>query len=96
MAYKLSDEDAKKWIIEGNKREQCVFPKEYASKNFNNLSLEERQLYFNGVILNSLILVIGEANARLAVNDPASYQYLQSQYQKFNHSEIQPFRKSKL
>lgn len=91
MAYKLSDEDAKKWIIEENKREQCVFPKEYAAKNLNNLSPEERQLHFNGVILGSLTHVIGAANARLAVNDPASYQYLQSQRQKFNHSEKASF-----
>lgn len=87
MAYKLSDEDAKKWIIEGNKIEQCVFPKEYASKNFNNLSLEERQLYFNGVMLMSLASVIGGQNVNLIRSDVASSQYAESQYNKFNHSE---------
>lgn len=41
IAYKLSDEDAKKWIIEVNKVEQCVFAKEYQAKNSNNFLMKK-------------------------------------------------------
>ncbi|MEH8031639.1 DUF5358 family protein [Gallibacterium anatis] len=83
--YKISDEDAKKWIIEGNKVEQCLFPKEYKAKNFNSLSQEERYLQAMGA-LNTLAQVIGMHNYQLIGSDFLSKQYLQKQYEKFNHS----------
>ena len=86
IAYKLSDEDAKKWVVEGNKIEQCLFAKEYQTRNFNNLSDEERQLLWKGVV-NELSLIIGGQNAQLIDNDLASARYARSQFQKFNHSE---------
>lgn len=91
IAYKLSDEDAKKWIIEGNKVEQCVFAKEYQAKNFNNLSNEEKFLYQNGVLNSTLANIIGIQNFQMIQNDPASQQYTMVQYQKFNHSEKATF-----
>lgn len=91
IAYKLSDEDAKKWIIEVNKMEQCVFAKEYQAKNFNNLSNEERFLYDNGVIKSTLARIIGGQNMQIIASDPASQQYTIAQYQKFNHSEKATF-----
>lgn len=85
--YKISDEDTKKWIVEGNKREQCVFAKQYKNKSFKDLSPIEQQLHFNGVINASLVEVVGINNAQIIFSDPASQEYAKSQYSKFNHSE---------
>ncbi|MGX2975831.1 DUF5358 family protein [Ursidibacter arcticus] len=85
--YKISDEDTKKWIVEGNKRKQCVFAKQYKNKNFNNLSEIEKQLHFSVVQASSLIEVIGRNNVQIIDNDSASKNYLIAQYNKFNHSD---------
>lgn len=85
--YKISDEDTKKWIIVGNKREQCVFSKLYKNKNFNELSPIEQQLYFNGVFWGSLAEVIGIDNVKIIASDPASLNYTGARYDKFNHTD---------
>lgn len=89
--YKLSDEDAKKWIVEVNKKEQCLFPKEYKSNSFHNLSNEERQFYFDRVTIGTLTPIIGEQNIREILGSPNAQQNLKEQFQKFNHSQTIAF-----
>ena len=86
-AYKLSDEDAQKWIITANQIGQCLFPKEWQARNFNSLSNEEKYLYFNGLIPNSLMYIIGNQNWQKLINDSMSQQYANAQWAKFNHSQ---------
>lgn len=90
IAYKLSDEDTKKWIIEVNKVEQCVFAKEYQAKNSNNFSNEEKYLYKKAG-LNTLANIIGMENIQIINNDPISQKYAMDQYHKFNHNEKATF-----
>lgn len=89
--YKISDEDTKKWIVEGNKIEQCLFSKQRKNKSFNSLPDIEKQLHFNKVIIGSLVNTIGVDNARLAMSDPVSIEYTQKQFKKFNHTELVNF-----
>lgn len=89
-AYKLSDEDAQKWINFGNEIEQCLFPKEWKAQNFDSLSNEERQLYFRA-INNALMYIIGNQNWQKLMNDPMSRQYAYRQWDKFNHNRPTSF-----
>ncbi|MFA9499312.1 DUF5358 family protein [Mannheimia sp. E30BD] len=91
--YKISDEDIKKWIIEGNKIEQCIFNKEYRNNDFSKLTKIEQALHNKEVYLNTLISVIGENNVQIISSDPASQRYIEQQLQKFNHSESAKFDK---
>ncbi|MFU2046575.1 DUF5358 family protein [Avibacterium gallinarum] len=84
-AYKLSDEDAQKWINLGNEIGQCLFPKEWKSQNFNSLSNEERMLHLRW-IENSLVFIIGNQNFQKLRNDPMSRQYANRQWTKFYHN----------
>lgn len=90
-AYKLSDEDAQKWIVVANQIEQCLFPKEWKAQNFNSLSNEEKHLYFNGLIPNSLMHIIGNQNWQVLMGDYNSRQYANAQWIKFNHSQAVNF-----
>ncbi|WP_288063672.1 DUF5358 family protein [Rodentibacter caecimuris] len=85
-AYKLSDEDTQRWVTLTNQIEQCIFPKEWKTQNLNSLSNEEKHLYFNGLIPNSLMHIIGNHNWQVLMNDPISRTYAYEQFNKFNHS----------
>lgn len=85
-AYTLSDEDAQKWIVIKNQIEQCIYPDEWKSGNFNQLSNEEKYLYFSGLIPNSLMHIIGNQNWQILISDPVSSQYANVQFAKFNNS----------
>lgn len=91
--YKISDEDTKKWIIEGNKREQCIFNKEYRNKDLSKLTKIEQALHNKWVMIDSLITVIGKNNIQLIYSDRESRRYIKQQYHKFNHSEVAKFDK---
>ncbi|MDY2947281.1 MAG: DUF5358 family protein [Mannheimia varigena] len=91
--YKISDEDTKRWIIEGNKVEQCVFNKEYRNKDFSKLTQIEQTLHTKEVYRSTLISVIGENNVQIINSDPASQRYVEQQFQKFNHAEPAKFDK---
>ncbi|MDK4575277.1 DUF5358 family protein [Kingella kingae] len=85
--YKISDADVRKWIIEGNKAEQCLFP------NINSVSptpttyiLHKRYVYEL-----PLIKVIGLQNTNTIFSDIESGQYLERKFRRFNHAKPATF-----
>lgn len=90
--YKISDEDTQRAIIESNKMEQCLFPKQYKSGNFSTLSEEERALIQNGQRY-FLASIIGSQNLNIIDSDALSKQYAIQQWNKFNHSRPADFTK---
>ncbi|MDO4698520.1 MAG: DUF5358 family protein [Pasteurellaceae bacterium] len=92
--YKISDEDTRRWIVEGNKFEQCLFPKEYSKGTFNRLSDEEKYLHDIFVYGKSLENTIGSIHSQTIFNDRPSFNYLfVQQFPKFNHSKKVAFDK---
>lgn len=85
--YKISDANVRKWIIEGNKAEQCLFP------NMNSVSptpttyiLHKRYVYEL-----PLIKVIGLQNTNTIFSDIESGQYLERKFRRFNHAKPATF-----
>lgn len=92
--YKISDEETKKWIIEGNKFEQCLFPKEFEKQTLANLSQEELYLYNLFIWGKSLQNVMGDSIAQTIFSDDASKNYaFNTQAPRFNHSQKAEFSK---
>lgn len=75
--YKVSNEDVKKWVIERNKMEQCLYPKSVVN---NSVTLPDSQqfLYHMAVYSQTLNQIIGADNYQALMQDPASQQYLSS------------------
>lgn len=92
--FKISDVEAKKWIEEGNKVEQCLFYKQWKQGGLNGLSDEERHLYTKYVHQIPLINIIGLNNFQTIANNLESQQYTSQQYLKFNHSNKTNFDKN--
>ncbi|OOF77153.1 hypothetical protein BKG96_08810 [Rodentibacter caecimuris] len=92
--YEISDENTKKWVLEGNKVEQCIFSKEWKAGNFNKLSDEERYLHQKYVYEMTLGQVISPNNIHLIGSDSASQVYLHQQFLKFNHGNKIEFDKN--
>lgn len=89
--FKISDIDTQKWIEEGNKAEQCLFPKQWKKNTFKDLSDEEKYLHLIYVYRNPLINIIGQNNFQIIDASPESQQYIYQQYLKFNHSNKTKF-----
>ncbi|AIZ79784.1 DUF5358 domain-containing protein [Actinobacillus equuli subsp. equuli] len=88
--YQISNEDVKKWVIEKNKFEQCLYPKERKSKGAK-LSEGNRMLYQMAVYQTTLSQVIGEDNYLILTQDPASQRYLAKKLQQHGHSQKAQF-----
>ncbi|WGE50224.1 DUF5358 domain-containing protein [Actinobacillus equuli subsp. haemolyticus] len=88
--YQISNEDVKKWVIEKNKFEQCLYPKERKSKGAK-LSEGNRMLYQMAVYQTTLSQVIGEDNYLILTQDPASQRYLAKKLQQYGHSQKAQF-----
>ncbi|MFZ7241208.1 DUF5358 family protein [Avibacterium avium] len=79
--YKISDEDARKWIAEWNQVLLCLYPKGYKTQNFNTLSPEENHI--NNLISEHMgKQIIGLNNYQLMQSDLASLAYLNKQFEK--------------
>ena len=83
--YKISDTDVKKWVIEKNKVEQCLFPKKGSAKN--RLSESNRFVYQMAAYNRTLSQIIGEDHYQTLMQDPASQQYLADRLAKLGHSK---------
>ncbi|WP_018650721.1 DUF5358 family protein [Actinobacillus capsulatus] len=88
--YQISNEDVKKWIIEKNKYEQCLYPKKQNSKS-DKLSEGNQMLYQMAVYQTTLSQVIGEDNYLTLIQDPASQRYLAKKLQQYEHSQKAQF-----
>lgn len=88
--YQISNEDVKKWVIEKNKFEQCLYPKERKSKGAK-LSEGNRMLYQMAVYQMTLSQVIGEDNYLTLTQDPVSQRYLAKKLQQYGHSQKAQF-----
>lgn len=86
ILYKISDEDTKKWVIEMNKLEQCLFPQEYKAQNFRSLSTEEHML-LNNAKFNLLRQIILPGYVYTIKTDSLSNTYAIYQFQRFKHYE---------
>lgn len=84
--YKISDEDVKKWVLERNKVEQCLYPKQIRTKGIHTLSKGDQLLYQMAVSNKTLHQVVGSKNYLTLTTDPASQQYLAARFKKLNHS----------
>lgn len=91
--YKISDEETKKWIIEGNKFEQCLFPKVVEKQTLSHLSKEEQFLHDLFVWGKSLQNIVGDNIAKTIFNDNASKNYAKKKIIKFNHTQKAEFSK---
>ncbi|WP_373777256.1 DUF5358 family protein [Glaesserella sp.] len=91
--YKIADEDVKKWIVERNKTEQCLYPKDIRS-NRGTLSDGQLFLYQMAVYQHTLNNVIGTRDYDIIMLDPASQQYLAKKLQQFNHTKSVQFEKA--
>ena len=87
--YKISDELAKKWVIEKNKAQQCLFPKES-----NRIAATQPFLYQMAIYNHPLLQVIGEQNYQILSQSPSSQQYAAAKLRKFNHTKKAKFGKS--
>ena len=86
---KISDELAKKWVIEKNKAQQCLFPKES-----NRIAATQPFLYQMAIYNHPLLQVIGEQNYQILSQSPSSQQYAAAKLRKFNHTKKAKFGKS--
>ncbi|WP_150540099.1 DUF5358 family protein [Actinobacillus vicugnae] len=88
--YQISNEDVKKWVLEKNKAEQCLYPKERKAKGAK-LSEGNRMLYQMAVYQTTLGQVIGKDNYLTISQDPASQRYLAKKLQQYEHSQKAQF-----
>lgn len=89
IKYKISDELAKKWVIEKNKAQQCLFPKES-----NRIAAAQPFLYQMAIYNHPLLQVIGEQNYQILSLSPSSQQYAAAKLRKFNHTKKAKFGKT--
>lgn len=84
--YKITDQDAKAWIIERNKAQQCLFPK-------GSAQIAEAQpfLYQMATHDRPLVQVLGEKNYLALSQTPAAQQYLAAKLRQFNHTRKAQF-----
>lgn len=89
--YKISDEDVKEIILIGNNLEHCVHPElkgltfEEADKKVYRKYTQEERILWNNVHVNTIYRVIGERDATVIMNDPASQAYLAEKFTKYNN-----------
>lgn len=90
--YKISDEDMKEILLKVNNAEQCIHPElatltyeEAQKKVYRKYSQAERLVWDRYVIPKTTIDVIGERDASILFNDPASLQYTSEKHNKLNN-----------
>lgn len=88
--YQISNTDVQKWVVEKNKFEQCLYPKEQKAKG-TKLSEGNRMLYQMAVYQTTLSQVIGTDNYLTIIQDPASQRYLAKKLQQYGHSQKAQF-----
>lgn len=82
IKYKISDEQARKWVNEKNRTQQCLFP-----KGSTHIAGKQPFLYQMAVFNRPLLDVIGEQNYQILSANPASQQYAAAKLRKFNHTK---------
>ncbi|WP_373766794.1 DUF5358 family protein [Glaesserella sp.] len=90
--YKMSDDEIKKWVIERNKIEQCLYPRDIRATR-SSLSEEQDFLYHMTVYSRTLYQVIGPIRYNTLMNDLASQQYLATRLGQFDHTKQMYFDK---
>lgn len=82
IKYKISDDQAKKWVSEKNKVQQCLFP-----KGNSHIATKQPFLYQMAIYNRPLLQVIGEKDYQTLSVSPASQQYAAAKLRKFNHNK---------
>ncbi|TDQ59869.1 hypothetical protein EDC45_0531 [Mesocricetibacter intestinalis] len=80
--YQLSDENAQKWVSEGNQREQCIYPNLTRIQQ-EHFSKEDAFIYSQYIFFYPLEDIIGSDNLKMIKEDPISMDYVTFQRKKF-------------
>lgn len=90
--YKISDQEVKLWIAEGNKLGKCIYPKlkglsqDEAQKQIYNKLSKEEQITLSQMYLEILSKIIGENAVAFLLSDKLSQDYLDKKVKKFNNN----------